>query len=194
MLRESVLLNCCVKAVILHGTNGSHRSNWLPWLQAQLEACGWEVWNPDLPEADQPNTLRYNEFFSSEAPFVIDAHTVMVGHSSGCLAALGWLEQLDDVAIAQLVLVSAFMNDLGWPALAGLFKTNYNWSKLRKKTRKTTLFHSDDDPYCPLEHAEFLARQLYGELRMLPGRGHFNIESDPPQTTFPELLQLLVDS
>jgi predicted alpha/beta hydrolase family esterase len=53
------------------------------------------------------------------------------------------------------------------------------------------LIHSDDDPHCPLEHAEFLTEMLDGELRVLPGRGHFNSETDPPHTTLPEVYELL---
>jgi predicted alpha/beta hydrolase family esterase len=186
-----MLLAGRVKAVLLHGTDGTHESNWLPWLQTELERNGWQVWNPDLPDAGRPSRKTHDAFLQAAAPFALDGHTVVVGHSAGALAALSWLQTLRSTSIARAVLVGAFKDDLGWDALVGLFDQPYDWPHISTRAERFTLFHSDNDPYCPLHHAEFLAEQLGGELRVLPGRAHFNLETNPPQTTFPELLQLL---
>lgn len=116
---------------------------------------------------------------------------MIIGHSAGSLAALGWLQHLNTSPIALCVLVSGFKDDLGWDALPGLFTQPYDWALLREKAHKYVLFHSDDDPYIPLQDGEFLATQLAGELRVRPGQRHFNMESTPPYRTFPEVYELV---
>jgi hypothetical protein len=50
------------RAVILHGTDGSPDMNWFPWLKEKLEADGYEVWAPLLPENHTPSKEVYNNF------------------------------------------------------------------------------------------------------------------------------------
>jgi predicted alpha/beta hydrolase family esterase len=81
---------------------------------------------------------------------------------------------------------------LGWPSLSGLFEAPYDYDKIRRNASQFTLFHSNDDPYCPLDHAEYLAEKLDGELHIQPGQKHFSIETDPKYTTFPLLKEWLI--
>ena len=89
------------------------------------------------------------------------------------------------------VLVAAFRDDLGWPNLSGLFRKPYGFDVIHQKCAQFVLYHSDTDPYCPLEHAEFLAQQLGGDLRVIPGQGHFSMSTEPPMHEFPVLLEYL---
>jgi uncharacterized protein len=181
-----------MKALLLHGTSGSHESNWLPWLSERLEALNWKTWVPDLPMADYPDITRYTSFLLENLPWTLDEETVVVGHSSGSLAALGLLQSSPTTAKVRLcVLVGAFKDTLGWSNLDGLFTRPFDFASLRKRAAKFVLYHSDTDPYCPVEHAEFLAKELDGELRLEPGQGHFSAETEPPYLEFPKLLQLL---
>ena len=59
---------------------------------------------------------------------------------------------------------------------------------------KSFLFiHSDNDPYCPLEHAEYLSNELNGELKVMPGQKHFSEETDHKYSTFPLLKDILLN-
>jgi predicted alpha/beta hydrolase family esterase len=180
------------KALLLHGTNGDSGVNWFPWLKHELEALGWQVWTPDLPQAEQPNIKRYNEFLFKNTDWIFDNETYIVGHSSGAVEALGLLQDLGPQhAVKQTILVGSFKDDLGWPSLGGLFETPLDFGTIKKRSEKFLLIHSDDDPYCPLDHAEYLAAQLAGTLKVLPGQKHFSTETDPKYTTFPMLLEIL---
>ena len=43
----------------------------------------------------------------------------------------------------------------------------------------------------PLEHAQYLAEQVGGELIVKSGQGHFNTELSEQYRAFPELLELI---
>jgi predicted alpha/beta hydrolase family esterase len=181
------------RALLLHGTSGNSQSNWLPWLKTELEAAGWEVWTPDLPDADEPNTVRYTQALLKNREWIYDKETVIVGHSSGALAALGLLQVLaPETQVGQCVLIGAFKNDLGWPNLSGLFEKPFDFPAIKSHCDNFLLLHSDDDPYCPLDHAEYLRDQLGGTLRLEKGQKHFSAETDPKYVGFPLLRDILL--
>lgn len=180
------------EALILHGTEGSSQGNWFPWLKEKLTELGWKVWVPDLPQADYPNIKRYNAAIFSNTDWKFSADSIIIGHSSGSVAALGVLQNLpSDVTIDTCVLIGSFKDTLGWEKLDGLFEEPFDFEKIKSRCKRFIFLHSDNDPYCPLSHAEYLAEKLNGELIVLPGEGHFNTESSSKYTEFPYLLELL---
>lgn len=179
-------------ALILHGTGGSPTGNWFLWLKTKLEENGWKVWVPNLPQADRPNISRYNKFiFSSDWKF--DDKSVLIGHSSGAVAILGLLQNLpDDIIIDIAILVGSFKDSLGDKNLEELFEEPFDFEKIKKHAKHFIFIHSDNDPYCPLEHAEYLSKCLNGKLIMKPGQKHFNVGTmGPAYKEFPLILELL---
>jgi predicted alpha/beta hydrolase family esterase len=177
-------------ALILHGTDASPAHNWFLWLKNQLEADGYEVWLPQLPNSEQPNTNTYNNFILSNKRFEFDEETIIVGHSSGAVEALSLLEHVD-AKINAVFLVSAFKDWLGWESLNDLFVPPLDFQKIRGKAEHFIFIHSDNDPYCPLEHPKYLSEQVGGELIIKPGQGHFNTEMGNQYRQFPELLEII---
>ena len=181
-------------AIILHGTDATSKDNWFPWLKKELESDGWDVWVPDLPKANKPNSKRYNTFLFSKKELHLNDETVMIGHSSGAVAILGFLQQLpDDVVIKRIILAGAFKNDLGWDSLKEMFVEPLDFQKIKKHVKEITLLHADNDPYIPIEQAEFLTEQLDGELIILSGQKHFSESMDPKYNKFPFIAELLKD-
>ena len=181
------------KALILHGTSSNSNSNWFPWLKAGLENAGWKVWVPDLPNSDEPNVERYNKHIFENNDWSFDDETVLIGHSSGAVEVLGLLQELDEnMVVKQSILIGSFKDDLGWPNLGGLFVKPFDFAKIKQRSKSFVFIHSDNDPYCPLDHAEYLCKELSGELKVLPGQKHFSEETDPRYTTFPLLKDILL--
>ena len=61
-----------------------------------------------------------------------------------------------------------------------------------KKAKSFVFIHSDDDPYCPLAHAEFLSKKLGGELLVKKGHKHFSVGTYGEEyKKFPYLLELI---
>lgn len=180
-------------ALILHGTGNDSTKNWFSWLKKELEELGFLVWAPDLPKADKPNIKRYNNFIFSNKDFEINKETILIGHSSGAVEILGLLQNLPkDVTIDTAYLVGSFMDNLGESDMSGLFTEPFDFELIKKRAKKFVFFHSDDDPFCPLEHAKFLAEKTSGELIILPNQKHFSISTAGEKyKEFSELLEII---
>ena len=183
-----------MKFLILHCTRSDSKGNWLPWLKAELEALGHEVWTPDLPDANRPNIGKYNQLLLSQGWDFDD--TVIIGHSSGSVAILGLLEALpESTKINTAILVGAFTKRLSespsWEMLKELFEEPFDFEAMKQKSGKFIFVHSKDDPYCPLEQAEELNNKLSGEIIVFDGMKHFSLGTDPRFDKFPELLEII---
>lgn len=179
-------------ALILHGTSSNSKGNWFPWAEQELIKRGWKVWVPDLPQADRPNTKRYNNFIFKNSKWEYTEESVLIGHSSGAVAILGLLQFLpDDVVVDTCIFVGSFKDKLGWDALDGLFEEPFDFEKIKKHAQRFVFIHSNNDPYCPLEHARYLTEKLNGELIIKKGQGHFNLEISLKYKQFPLILEIL---
>jgi uncharacterized protein len=178
-------------AIILHGTLGSPAGNWFQWLKNELEEKGMQVWVPQLPHPEQPSLRQETDYVHQNCPFVIGKDTLVVGHSSGAILAL-ILAQENPGPIGQVVAVSVFHdNSLNWDPNSKLFDVPFDWRKIREKSQKLLLVSSDNDPYVPLEHAQYVADNCKTDLVVIPGQGHFNLERSEDYQEFPKLLELL---
>lgn len=178
-------------AIILHGTLGSPHGNWFQWLRAQLEQAGITVWLPQLPHPEQPSLQEWGAYVRHECPFPITDATIIIGHSSGAILAL-ILAQHNPQPVGSVVAVSVFHdNSLEWEPNNRLFDVEFDWNAIGRNAQKLLFVHSDDDPYVPLPQAQFVAKQTGGEMAVIPGEGHFNLEKSPDYETFPKLLELL---
>jgi len=165
-------------ALILHGTDGDAKENWFDWLRQELEKKCWKVWVPDLPQASHPSIKRYNKFIFQNKNWQFNQDSVLIGHSSGAVAILGLLQALPkNVKVNACYLIGAFKNNLDWDVLDGLFEDSFDFELIREKADRFVFIHSDNDPYCPLEHAQFLAEKLDGDLIVQKGQKHFSVST-----------------
>lgn len=177
--------------LILHGTNGSSQTNWFSWLKYELENRGIKTWVPDLPLAEKPNINRYKQYIFEHWQF--DKDSIIMGYSSGAVAALGLLQYLPvGLQIEKAILVAPFKDNLGKDDLNGLFIRPLNFAKIKSRCKKFIIICSDNDPYIPFEHGQFLRDQLNGDLVILDGQKHFNIETmGIAYVKFPQILEYI---
>lgn len=179
-----------MKAVILHGTDNDHTGNWFPWLKAELEKLGLEVWVPDLPGAARPNVERYTKFLLDSGWDFND--NLVIGHSAGAVEVLDLLQNLPDgTKVNAAIMVAVFKGDLGWDVLKDLNGVRYDYSKIKDMAGKRIVIHSDDDPHCPIEGAQQIAEAIDAEIIEMHGMKHFSIHTDTRFTKFPELLEII---
>ena len=167
-----------MRAIILPG-NGCDdilSANWYSWLQERLQSEGRfsEVVCKTMPD---PHRARRKIWL----PFILktlcaDENTVLIGHSSGAVAAMRLCET---ARVAGLVLVSACHTDLGEPSetQAGYYPPSggeWRWDAIRSNSAgNIAILHSDNDPFIPLDEPRHVASQLGVSLTVVPGRSHF---------------------
>jgi len=180
------------RAVILHGTDGSPSDNWFPWLKSKLKECGYEVWVPAMPNNHTPNRQVYNDFLFSGGWDFTD--NLVVGHSSGAVSVLNLLEDSRCPKIKTGILVGAWANmsetDLDQEQFKDLFPAaGFNFETIAGKTGELVYMHGSDDPYCPLDQAQWLAKQTDSQIIVVPNGHHLGSKF----TELPELIKVLKD-
>ena len=97
-----------VKAILLHGNGGCTAADfWLPWLERELIALGLRVINETFPDNIQ---ARARYWLPHLETLGADEHTILIGHSSGAVAAMRYAEQH---RLLGSVLVAVCHSDLG---------------------------------------------------------------------------------
>lgn len=169
-------MNC----LILHGTRGSSRENWFPWLKGELIKSGLKTEVPDFPHSDTPDL---DDWLNHLKDYQIDENTVLVGHSMGSVLILRLLEQR--IKIKAAFLVAAFAHDLGWEVLrdSHFFNKPFDWETIKNNCKHFEVFTSKNDPHLKIEDGAEVADNLKIENQVLDAYKHFNM------TEFPFLLE-----
>ncbi|MBP9670709.1 alpha/beta hydrolase [Candidatus Woesebacteria bacterium] len=178
------------KIIIIPGNGGSHieTDNWYAWLRDTLRGKGYEVIAEDMPD---PIAAHANIWLPHiENVFNADANTIIIGHSSGGVAALRYLETHK---LLGAIIVGAMYTDLGFEdeKASGYYDLPWQWEKIKINARWIAQFASADDPYIPVDQPRFIHDQLDSEYFELDGRGHYMIEQNPLNYTFPEIIDLI---
>ena len=102
-----------------------------------------------------------------------DEQTILVGHSSGAVAAMRYAETHQ---LLGSVLVSVCHTDLGdaFEAASGYYRDPWQWQRIRENQQWIGIFHSTDDPLIPIAEARHVAAQLKGSYFEFEDRGHFS--------------------
>jgi len=180
-------------ALILHGTWDNSQKHWFPWLKRELIKRGWLVWTPDLPDSDHPNTEKYLAHLFQNQDWTFDSDSVIIGHSSGGVAALQLLQHLPaNLIIDKCIVVGAFYHNHGFTAVDGLFEQPWDFPKIKKHARRFYIIHSNDDPYISLEDPKYFGEKLGSKPIIKKGQKHFSITTAGKKyKEFPFLLQLI---
>jgi len=171
------------KAILIHGNGGSSADDiWFPWLEHELRALGVDVINRTFPDNVKARAKFWLPFLDDLGA---DAHTILIGHSSGAVAAMRYAETH---RLLGSILVSVCHTDLDDPgeAASGYYSAPWHWNKIRDNQEWTAVYHSTDDPLIPVAEARHVAAQLKSSYYELEDRGHFL-----DQREFPELLAFL---
>jgi predicted alpha/beta hydrolase family esterase len=182
------------RAVLLHGTSSHPSHNWQPWLKEQLEANGYEVWAPELPDNDIPNRHTYDDFLKNSGWDFTD--NLLVGHSSGATTVFNLLSSDWMPHIKTAVVVGTFLNEdltrlTDWyddKQFKNLFPPEgFDVTKIKQKAGHIYFIHGDQDPLCSFDDAKKFCKELEGTFIPVVGGGHFSA----PVTELSEIITTL---
>jgi uncharacterized protein len=176
------------KVFIIHGAYGSPRENWFPWLKSELEKLNCEVFVPEFPTPENQSLENWEKVFAKYEN-QIDSETIFVGHSLAPAFLLSVLERIN-TSIKCSFFVSSFIRFLDNKDFDIINRTfvdkKFNWQKIKENCKKFFIYHSDNDPYVPIECAYEIANPLGVKVEIIKDAGHFN--QDAGYTKFERLL------
>ncbi len=181
-------------AVLVHGWRGWPENAWFPWLRMQLEARGWTVIVPALPNPMVPERTAWVAAVEMAIQSVIDggvpaSKITLVGHSLGCLTILRALERHEGKPFANVVLVSGFGRNFGAFGLGPWFDHPLKFDLIRATSKRWGVLHGEGDVIVPVQEGKWLADQLGVPVTRTEWPGHFMHEEGVTQ--LPEVLDAL---
>ena len=140
-----------------------------------------------LPENHTPNREVYADFLLGSGWDFTD--NIVVGHSSGAVEVLNILDDARFPKLKLAVCVGAWAGEKpnGYDTneqFEHLFPAEgFDFRAMKQKANRIEFMHGSDDPYCPLERAQYLAGELGANMTIVPNGGHLG-------KAFPELPEL----
>ena len=180
---KSSLQSKNMRAIIIPGNNNtSILESWYPYVKKELEKLGLDVIAKNMPDPDLARKQFWLPFIEEHVKN--ESNSILVGHSSGAVAILRYLEENK---AGGTVLVGASHTDLNdkKEKISGYFDEPWNWEKIRKNVKWIIQFASTDDPYIPIAEARHINGKLNSEYYEFTNHGHFM------QAEFPELVEAI---
>ena len=75
--------------------------------------------------------------------------------------------------------------------IADFLRTDFNWSVMKNKVQKVVVIQGDNDPHVLMADAEEIAKELGGELIIIPNGQHLN--GSAGYTELPEVLSVIIN-
>ena len=164
------------KYVILHGSFGSNKGNWFPWLKKKLQNISKQVYVPQLPIGVGKQNF---ESWSMELDkLVIDKDTVIIAHSIAPVFVCKYLIK-NKIKVKKLIFVCGFNNYLGInPKYDAVNKPMYldNLEDVKEYCDSIICFYSDNDPYVKYDIEKRFADAIADKQVVIRGGGHINSE------------------
>jgi predicted alpha/beta hydrolase family esterase len=163
-----------------NGCGDIQRANWYATAAAALRSRfgeSIEVICETMPDPDVAQRSIWLPHMSRV--FRCDEQTLVVGHSSGAVAAMRFLET---AKLGAVVLVSAYLTDGGneCERASGYFEDDWKFATQKQNClRRIVQFGSTDDPFLPIEEQDLISAQLGATYHRFDHRGHFMTRQFP---------------
>ncbi|HSW87775.1 MAG TPA: alpha/beta hydrolase [Candidatus Saccharimonadales bacterium] len=181
------------RVIIVHCWDGYPEYCWYPQTKKELEAKGFQVSIPAMPETEEPKLSLWLPTLQ-EVIGTPDEDLYLIGHSAGCITIMRYLETLlENQKIGGVVFVAGFTDNLGFDELTNFFETPIDFEKIKTKAKHFIAIASDNDPFVPLKHADILKEKLGAEVTIKHDMQHFSGEVDNEEscTSLPDVISAI---
>ena len=168
------------RVFIVHGWAGYPEEGWFPWLKRELEARGFMVEVPAMPDSDTPKIETWIPHLAKVVGQP-DENTYFVGHSVGCQAIIRYLQTLPaDTKIGGAVFVAGFYNLRNLETeeekqIAGPWLNEpRDDKKIRNIVNKAIAIFSDNDPFVLEENQQSWKELVGAKIIIEHKKGHFS--------------------
>lgn len=164
-------------AIIVHGFKGEPDTNWKPWLKKELEANGFRVDIPEMPDTDHPQASAWVAKLKDTIGAIDSDEIYLIGHSLGCITILKYLETLQsDQKIKACVFVAGFTKrfrgyDNGHDSF---FENVLNFQRIKARVDTIVAIQSDDDSSVGFEELRAFGDELGARTIAVTDMGHFS--------------------
>ena len=161
------------------------RKRWRDQIKVSTEVTHDFIF-PLMPNKQNADYTAWSIWFDKVVPF-LRSDVIFIGHSLGAGFLLRYLsENVVPVSVKQLHLVAGVIDDIDCPGLGEFGIDIANWKGFSFSINEVHIWHSTDDEYVPIHHAERLAEKYPEAItHYFTDRGHFL------QGEFPELLETI---
>ncbi|MEW6708843.1 MAG: alpha/beta fold hydrolase [Candidatus Riflebacteria bacterium] len=171
--------------IVVHGFGASPADHWFQWLKEALEREGAQVCVLAMPDSSEPELQKWVSHLEKQV--CGQENCLFIGHSLGCITLLHFLSNSFKGRIAGLILVSPFDQKLeNRPIMDSFALARPDYSGLKKRSRLSFVFASDNDSIIPADLSKKVSEKLGAEFILLHVAGHF-LASDG----FREFVELL---
>jgi uncharacterized protein len=170
------------RVVLLPGNGGAkiETDNWYAWVRDELRKLDFEVIATDMPDPVIAHMNIWLPFIKNELK--ADEKTIVIGHSTGGVAALRYLE---NNRLFGAIITGVNHTDLGYheEKEAGYYDAPWEWNAIKKNAGFIEQFASTDDPYIAISEPRLIHEKLQTNYHEYSNRGHFM------SPTFPEVVE-----
>lgn len=163
-------------ATIIHGYKGKPDTNWKPWLKAELEAEGWKVAVPKMPDPEHPIASAWTAKLA-ETVGEPSTDTYLIGHSLGSITILRYLETLpENQTVGGVILIAGFgerFKRYNNGSHDSFFDHELNWQRIREHCGNFVAIHSEDDPLVEPTQLKLFESKLGARTILMQDMGHF---------------------
>lgn len=162
---------------IIHGWGGSPEEPLLQWLKSELEKKGYKAVVPAMPDTETP---VIDAWVAKLGEIVKPGEdSILVGHSIGAQAIMRYAEKLPpEQTFAGAVFIAPWLtlilDENEEEAVARPWLTMpLQDEAIRQHLPRMVAIFSDNDPYVPIENAEFFKDRFGAQVVMETSKGHF---------------------
>ena len=163
---------------IIHGSFGSSKEHFLPWLKEELLKQNNNVFALDFPIGKDKQNFENWEKVLLKYKDYINEETIFIGRSIAPIFIIKFLLK-NKIKIDKLISISGFNGFGNNPEYDYVNKTFLldSIDEFKSYCKEIVCIYSNNDPYVPYFQLDMFARCLATKTIKINGAGHFNADS-----------------